>query len=152
MAGHLDSFISNGHRIHKQSTKIMAVAPNDKWDWKPEETAMTLGKMMNHIYIGELALAEAAINGAFPSAWPADINDTAALIEAFDKQHEEISARIAALTPEQLDEIIAPFGPGKEMPRRAVLTALHEHEIHHRGQLYTYLRILLGNNIPPLFG
>ena len=103
MAGHLDSFINDGHRIHSQSTKIMAVAPNDKYDWKPSETAMTLGKLMNHLSVGELAVAEAAINGAFPSAWPEDINDTAALIAAFDKQHAELSERIAALTPEQLD-------------------------------------------------
>ena len=152
MAGHLDSFISAGNRIHSQSTKIMAVAPNDKYDWKPSETAMTLGKLMNHLAVGELAVAEAAINGAFPSAWPEDINDTAALIAAFDKQHAELSERIATLTPEQLDETVAPFGPGKEMPRRAILQVLHEHEIHHRGQLYVYLRTLLGNDIPPLFG
>jgi uncharacterized damage-inducible protein DinB len=37
------------------------------------------------------------------------------------------------------------------MPRQVVLQVLHEHEIHHRGQLYTYLRIL-GCEVPPLFG
>jgi uncharacterized damage-inducible protein DinB len=151
MSGHLDAFIQSGHRIHKQSTKIMAVAPNDKYDWKPADSAMTLGKLMNHLKIGELALVEAAINGAFPATWPEDINDTEALIASFDAQHNELSARIAALAPEQLDEMVAPFGPGKEMPRRAILQVLHEHEIHHRGQLYTYLRMLLGDNVPPLF-
>jgi uncharacterized damage-inducible protein DinB len=130
----------------------MAVAPNDKYDWKPSETSMTLGKLMNHLKNSELAVVEAAINGAFPSTRPEDINDTEALIASFDAQHNELSARIAALSPEQLDEIVAPFGPGKEMPRRAILQVLHEHEIHHRGQLYVYLRCLLGNDIPPLFG
>ena len=152
MAGHLDSFINDGHRIHKQTTKIMAVAPNDQYEYKPSETAMTLGKLMNHMRIGELAVAEAALNGAFPSTWPEEINDTAGLIEAFDRQHAELSERIAALTPEQLDEVISPFGPGKEMPRRAILQVLHEHEIHHRGQLYVYLRTVVGDSIPELFG
>jgi uncharacterized damage-inducible protein DinB len=151
MAGHLDAFINTGHRIHKQSTKIMAVAPNDKYDWKPSETAMTLGKLMNHMRGGELAIVEAALNGAFPKEYPADSNDTAELIASFDQQHAALSERIAALTPEQLEETVAPFGPGKEMSRRAILHVAHEHEIHHRGQLYVYLRTL-GCECPGLFG
>ena len=151
MAEHLDSYISTGHRLHQQSIKLMAVAPNDQYEWKPSETAMTLGKLMNHLRLGELAIVEAALNGAFPKEFPAELSDTAELIVAFDQQHAELSERIAALAPEQLDEIVAPFGPGKEMPRRAVLGVLHEHEIHHRGQLYVYLRSL-GCEVPPLFG
>ena len=151
MAGHLDSFISTGHRIHQQTTKLMAVAPNDKYDWKPSDTAMTLGKLMNHMPGGELAIIEAALNGAFPKEYPADSSDTAELIASFDQQHAALSERLAALTPEQLDETVAPFGPDKEMSRRAILHVAHEHEIHHRGQLYVYLRTL-GCTVPPLFG
>ena len=35
--------------------------------------------------------------------------------------------------------------------RMSLLRLTHEHEIHHRGQLYTYLRIA-GCEVPPLFG
>ena len=49
----MDSLVSNWKRIHKQTTKIMAVAPNDKYDWKPCDSAMTLGELMNHLWIAE---------------------------------------------------------------------------------------------------
>jgi uncharacterized damage-inducible protein DinB len=69
----------------------------------------------------------------------------------FDKSHEEAVAKVRALTPEQLAEEITPFGPAYKMSRMALLSMTHEHEIHHRGQLYTYLRIA-GCEVPPLFG
>ena len=151
MAEHLDAYISIANRIHQQSTKLMALAPNEQYEWKPDETAMTLGKLMNHMMLGELAIAEAALSGAFPHEFPADINDTAELIAAFDKQHAALIERIAALTPEQLEETVEPFGPDKKRKRSGILGVLHEHEIHHRGQLYVYLR-MLGCKVPSLFG
>lgn len=150
MAEHLDSYIKNWDRVQKQTAAIMAVAPNDKYEWKPCESAMTLGKLMNHLWMAEWGLTEAALTGAFPKEWPSEINDTAAMIEAFNKSHAESVAKVAALTPEQLAEQITPFGPDKAMSRAAFLNVTNEHEVHHRGQLYTYLRIA-GVEVPPLY-
>ncbi|MEP7339106.1 MAG: DinB family protein [Acidobacteriota bacterium] len=150
MTEELNGYIKNWHRVQKQTAAIMAVAPNDKYDWKPCDSAMTLGKLMNHLWMAEWGLTEAALTGAFPKEWPAEINDTAAMVEAFNKSHAESVAKVAALTPAQLDEEIAPFGPDKAMSRRAFLHVTNEHEVHHRGQLYTYLRIA-GVEVPPLY-
>jgi uncharacterized damage-inducible protein DinB len=150
MAENLDSYIKNWNRIQKQTKAIMAAAPNDKYEWKPCESAMSLGKLMNHLWMAEWGLIEAALTGAFPKEWPAEINDTAAMVEAFDKSHAESVAKVSALTAEQLGEEIAPFGPDKAMSRMAFLNLTNEHEIHHRGQLYTYLRIA-GCEVPPLY-
>ncbi len=147
----MDSFVSNWRRIHKQTTKIMAAAPNDKYDWKPCDSAMTLGELMNHLWIAEAGLVAAAKTGVFPKEAPPKITDTAELIAAYDKTHEEAIAAATALTPEELSEQVAPFGPDKPMSRMTLLHLTHEHEIHHRGQLYTYLRIA-GCEVPPLFG
>jgi uncharacterized damage-inducible protein DinB len=149
MSSHLDSYIRNWNRIHKQTTKIMAVAPSDRYDWRPAETSMTLGKLMNHLWISEWGLVTAAINGSLPTERPELKKNTEDLIATFDKSHEEMIAKVSTLTPEQLAEEISPFGPDRKMTRKAVLHALHEHEIHHRGQLYVYLRIL-GCEVPPL--
>ncbi len=151
MAANMDSFVSNWRRIHKQTTKIMAAAPNDKYDWKPCDSAMTLGELMNHLWIAEAGLVAAAKTGEWPKGEPEKINDTAALIAAFDKTHEEAIAAANSLTAEELAETVAPFGPDKALSRSALLHLTHEHEIHHRGQLYTYLRIA-GCEVPPLFG
>jgi uncharacterized damage-inducible protein DinB len=151
-ASHLDPYIATWNRIHKQSVRLMRAAPDEQYGWKPSESAMTLGELMNHLYLAEAGIVEAALTGQFPRTHPEAIMKTEELIAAFDASHEEQVKRVAALTPEQLAEIVTPFGEkAGPMPRQVVLQALHEHEIHHRGQLYTYLRIL-GCEVPPLFG
>ncbi len=151
MPSHLDSYIKSWNRIHEQSKKIMAVAPDGKYDWKPCDSAMSLGELMNHLWLAEAGLIQAVLSGAYPSESPAKITSTGDLLAAFDKSHKEAVAKVSSLTPEQLSEEIAPFGPDAKMSRMALLHLTHEHEIHHRGQLYTYLRIA-GCEVPPLFG
>jgi uncharacterized damage-inducible protein DinB len=150
MPAHLDLYIKTWNRVHEQTKRIMATAPSDKYGWKPCESAMSLGELVNHPWISEWGLIEAALTGSFPKEWPAPLSDTASALAAFDKTHEEAVAKVMALTPEQLAEDIAPFSPERPLTRKAVLNLTLEHEIHHRGQLYTYLRIA-GCEIPPLF-
>jgi len=150
MATNMDSFIRSWRRIHKQTTTLMAVAPTDKYEWKPCDSAMTLGELMNHLWIAEAGLISAAKTGVFPKEAPTQIKNTDELIAAFDKSHEEAIALVEALTAEELSEKVAPFGQDKAMSRMALLHLTHEHEIHHRGQLYTYLRIA-GCEVPSLF-
>ncbi|HMB28822.1 MAG TPA: hypothetical protein VKS99_11990, partial [Blastocatellia bacterium] len=70
MPAHLDSHIKTWNRIHEQTKRIMAAAPNDKYDWKPCESAMSLGELVNHPWISEWGLIEAALTGSFPKEWP----------------------------------------------------------------------------------
>jgi uncharacterized damage-inducible protein DinB len=151
MSANLDSYIKSWKRIHEQSKKVMAVTPDDKYDWKPCDSAMSLGELINHLWIAEAGLIQAAVDGVYPAESPAKISSTKDLLAMFDKSHEEAVAKVRALTPEQLSEEITPFGPAHKMSRMALLHLTHEHEIHHRGQLYTYLRIA-GCEVPPLFG
>ena len=67
-----------------------------------------------------------------------------------DRLHDESIAIFRSLSPEQLD--------GKcKTPAGAPITvwkwlrAMCEHEIHHRGQIYTYLGLLEVES-PPLYG
>jgi uncharacterized damage-inducible protein DinB len=147
---HLDRLIQDWRRIHAQSVKVMEVAPDDKYDWKPHETSMTLGALLNHIPQAESGLIEALISGVFPHDFT-NHDNTAALIAAFNQSHEEAVARIEALSDEGWDEEVSPFGPDRSFSRLALLTLSLEHEVHHRGQLYVYLR-MLGCPIPELFG
>jgi uncharacterized damage-inducible protein DinB len=151
-AAHLAPFIRNWKRIHKQTTRLMRVAPSEKFDWRTCDGAMTLGELMNHLSEAEAGLVRAALEGAFSNERPEPKRSTEELIAAFDASHGELLNRVIALTPEQLEEKIAPFGEkAGEMTRGELLHFLLEHEIHHRGQLYVYLR-MLGAPVPPLFG
>jgi uncharacterized damage-inducible protein DinB len=146
----LTNFIQNWRRIHRQTVKLMQVAPDDKYDWKTCESAMTLGGLMNHFPQAEAGLAHAIAHDKMPSERPAPINNTAELIAAFDASHEAAVALVSTLGPERLSETITPFHPSRPMTREQLLYGMLEHEIHHRGQLYTYLR-MLGAEVPPLF-
>jgi len=146
----LDGFIKTWNRVHKQTRKVLVLTPNDKYDWKPAESSMPLGELANHFMLAEWGLAEAAFTGKFPSDRPEPYKTTEELVAAFDKAHDELVAKVRAMTPEQLAEDVAPFGPDKAMSRQALLNFTLEHEIHHRGQLFVYLRIL-GVELPSLF-
>jgi uncharacterized damage-inducible protein DinB len=61
------------------------------------------------------------------------------IVNAFDRSHAELAEEVSKLTPEQVDEQVEAFG--HKMPRRVLLRIMTEHEIHHRGQVFTYLRL-----------
>lgn len=151
-AAHLDPFIKQWNRIHKQSIDVIRVAPDDKFDWKTCDSAMTLGELMNHLYLAEAGLVDAVLTGAFSSDRGEGKKTVEELVAAFDRSHANLVAKISALSPQQLAEEIAPFGEKYGlMSRMALLHTMNEHETHHRGQLYVYLRIL-GAPVPPLYG
>ncbi len=150
MSDNLPAFIQNWRRIHQQTVNLMKVAPDDQYDWKTCESAMTLGALMNHFPQSEAGLAHAVAHDTMPTERPTSINNTAALIAAFDVSHEAAVALVSTLGPERFGETITPFHPSRPMTREQLLYGMLEHEIHHRGQLYTYLR-MLGVEVPPLF-
>ncbi|MFM8393110.1 MAG: DinB family protein [Acidobacteriota bacterium] len=147
---HLDTLLRDWNRIHHQTVRLMELTPDDKYDWKPHETSMTLGALVNHMLQAEAGLVEAIINGVFPHDFT-NYESTDKLIAAFNKSHDEATAKIRAIPDEAWEEKVAPFGPDRSFSRLDLLTLSLEHEIHHRGQLYVYLR-MLGCPIPELFG
>ena len=151
MIPELANYYQNWQRIHQQTLRLLETVPDGQYDWKTCESAMTLGELANHLWQAEVGLAYAAVHGNFPTQRAESCDNTEALVAASQKAHTDAMALVDTLTAEQLSETVTPFGPTRSLPRIVVLNALHEHEIHHRGQLYTYLR-MLDVTVPPLFG
>lgn len=144
----MEEFFSNWDRIHAQSTKVMRVAPSDKFEWKPVDGAMTLGELMCH-FPGAEGYLVGLMTGSKIDVNLEGLKTADDIVEAFDRVHEAAKSAIAQLSPEQLDEEVS-LG-SRKMTKRTLLYGMLEHEIHHRGQLYTYVRIA-GVIPPPLFG
>jgi len=73
-----------------------------------------------------------------------------AILAFFDRLHEESLAQFRALTPAMLEgKCVTPAGT--PLTTWKWLRMLPEHEIHHRGQLYTMLA-MLNVPTPPLYG
>ena len=133
-------FVKNWNRIHKETSRVLRAAPDDKLDWRPKEGMFTLRELIGHIPEAELVLARSALAGSTQNV-PFDFsNRTAAEIgELFDSQHDELAAEVSKLTEGQLAEEVEFHG--LRMRRSVLLWSMTEHEIHHRGQVYTYYRL-----------
>jgi uncharacterized damage-inducible protein DinB len=144
-----EHFINNWNRIHKQSARALAAAPDDKLDWRPAEGMFTLRELVRHIPEAESAIIHTVLAGTMQKG---DLDLSSASVEeivrAYKESHERLVAQVAKLTLEQLNEDIEAFG--RKMHRIVLLQGMTEHEIHHRGQLYTYYR-LVGVEPPKLY-
>jgi uncharacterized damage-inducible protein DinB len=135
-----NSFVRNWNRIHRETAKVIKAAPADKLDWKPGEGMFTLRELISHIPQAEVDIARSALAGTMQKV-PLDLSSASVdeIVSTFDRQHEQLAEEVSQLTDEQLGEKIEAFG--RQMPRMVLLKVMTEHEIHHRGQLFTYLRL-----------
>ncbi len=144
-----ERFVKDWQRIHKQTAQVMAAAPDDKLDWQPGADIFTLRQLVRHFPEAEATIARTALAGTMQKG---ELNlqqaSVAEIINAFEAQHQELVDEVSKLTLEQLNEKVDAFG--QQMRRIVLLRALLEHEIHHRGQLYTYLH-LAGVKPPALY-
>ena len=146
---------------HEMATtrKVLEAVPEGKWDWKPHEKSMTLGRLTGHIAENaewaatmmnteELDLAEA-------DSGPFSATSKDGLLAAFDKNlttcREALEGR-----PDEAFAVIWKMYQGDQellvMPRGAVIRAwILNHLVHHRGQLSVYLR-LLDAPVPSIYG
>jgi uncharacterized damage-inducible protein DinB len=145
-----EHFVSNWNRIHKQTSRALKAATDDKLDWRPGEGMFTLRELIRHIPESENAIARSALAGSMQKS-QVDLSNSSVdeIVGAFDREHEQLVAEVSKFTFDQLNEEIEAFG--RKMRRVVLLWAMTEHEIHHRGQLYTYFR-LAGIEPPNLYG
>jgi len=144
-----EHFVSNWNRIHKQTARALTAATEDKLDWRPKEGMFTLRELVRHIPEAESAVALTALSGSMQKS-RIDLSSAGVgeIVETFNREHEQLVAEVSRLTLDQLNEEIEAFG--RKMRRVVLLWGMTEHEIHHRGQLYTYYR-LAGIEPPNLY-
>jgi uncharacterized damage-inducible protein DinB len=86
--------------------KMLSRVPNDKYDWQPHEKSMTIRRLATHV--AELpgwvsmAINTDELDFANNPYKPVVINDTAALLEAFEKSYADGSAHLAKTNEDEL--------------------------------------------------
>lgn len=142
-----------------QSTrKLLECVPDGKFDYKPHEKSMPLGRLAAHVaeipsYLtATLAKERLDFTGEEKPFAPATRKE---LLEAFDKNAKEARELLSNAKDEDLAKIWTLTYKGQQvfaMPRAVVLRSMcMNHLYHHRGQLGVYLRM---NNvaIPGMYG
>jgi hypothetical protein len=152
-----DLFLKQKEATRKRTRTIYPYIPREKVNWVPVEGALPLGLMLRHIWHSESGVREVPLydrwsyyerripEGLF--AILGEVTDIDHEIEMLEKTHRETMDLVAAMPFERLER---EFTNEKFSFRRkgyAILLGIIEHEVHHRAQLLTYLRIL-GTPVP----
>jgi len=132
--------------------KMLSIVPDDKYDWQPHPKSMTIRSLATHI--AELptwipmVLNTSELDFATSPYDPKVINNTAELLDYFEKCLKEGRWALEAAKEEQLSESWT-LRNGKDIystsPKVEVLRMVFSQIIHHRAQLGVDLRLL---NVP----
>ena len=132
--------------------KMLALVPNDKFDWKPHERSMAMGNLATHV--AELpswipmVLDTAELDFHENAYEPKDIKTSKDLLSLFETSLADAKARLAKASDDQLD-LVWTLRNGEQIystePKGDVIRMSISQIIHHRAQLGVYLRLL---NIP----
>ena len=138
---------------------ILERLPADKFDWKPHEKSMTLGRLAGHIiemvgWTGS-TLTQDGIDFANMNYEPKVYTTTESMLDDFDKNVTDAKAILSSIDDSEMFKTWTMRNGEKvyfEMPRIAVMRGfVMSHIIHHRGQLAVYIR-LLDIPVPPIYG
>lgn len=152
------SFLMELQHELTSTKKIIACVPADKWDWKPHEKSMTLGKLAKHIV--ELtfwteSMAKQPVFDLHVDYVSVDAKSAEDLLKAIDAHEAAVMAAIDSMTDEQwMDTWTLKAGEHTimQMPKvGANRFVVNNHIYHHRGQLSVYLR-LLDIPVPGMYG
>ncbi|HXX15235.1 MAG TPA: DinB family protein [Candidatus Eremiobacteraceae bacterium] len=139
--------------------KMLERFPEDKVEWRPHETCMTMGRLAGHV--AELAgwiiptMNQDKLELDQSSYKPATVKSRAESLKQFDETVKTARAAIAGASDETLMKPWSFVYAGNTvftMPKIAVLRGfVMNHLIHHRGQLSTFYRVA-GVPVPALYG
>lgn len=139
--------------------KMIERAPEDKFDWKPHEKSMTLGRLATHLaelpQLSGTIVDQDELDLAGSDYQPTTAGSVAELLELFDKNAEAFIESVGERSNEEL------FAEWSLRVGEHVVTALPKiaamrgfilsHAVHHRGQLSVFLR-LLDVPLPQIYG
>lgn len=134
--------------------KVIERIPQDRSDYRADPKARTAREIAWLLVRGESIIAEGIGKGVID--WvelpaPATVKE---ILDTYDRTHGETAARLQALDPAQWARQVPFTYQGQEL----FTETGHQHawislldQIHHRGQLSTYLRPM-GSTVPQIYG
>ena len=153
-----EAFLSTYDREHQTTMRVLRAFPADKLDFKPHERSNT-AQALAWTFVLERGLARKIWNDEFAKGMPAGKmpgppDSWDAILEEFEKVSADYRSFIAAASEEDLGAIVHFFVAPKtmgEMTRHDMIWFMLHDEIHHRGQLSVYLR-MVGGKVPSIYG
>lgn len=129
---------------------LLEMVDEEYVSFKPTETSMPLNKLAVHIATSGDMFVQAVKNGAFTRPDAPEVPETMAEVRALvqsitDRNKEEMSA----FTEDTLNGLVSAKEVfGFDAPGSAFLSSMLEHEVHHKGQLFVYVRMTGKTELP----
>ena len=149
----LGEFINYFNKVHERTLNVVRSIPADKIDWQFREGKFTLGDLVRHIATANRYIFVEVARGGHSrysgcgKDLAATYNEVFSLAERLHAENVEI---ISGLRQDDLvPKCTTP--DGASITTWKWLRAMIEHEIHHRGQIFTYLALIEVSS-PPLYG
>ena len=150
-------FLKQKEAIRARTRQVVGMIQPEHMAWRPEKDALTIGEMVRHLWVSEEGVRRAALEGNFayyekrvPEGLRAVVGAPRPLEEelaSLERVHRETLAAVSAFPIERWDEERVHEKLGFRRKIGIILMGINEHEVHHRAQLMTYLRIL-GTPVP----
>ena len=140
-------------RVQKVTFKVIKSIPANKLNYKPCPEVMSLKELVHHIYANEKVFAQGVAKGFISEEDFKKENrkhgSIKSLLDYAKSVRKNTNLIAKKLTDKQLKRKVKTFW-GAPLPAFICFTAFYDEHWHHRGQLYTYLR-LLGIKPPDLY-
>ncbi|HUK31981.1 MAG TPA: DinB family protein [Candidatus Acidoferrum sp.] len=153
-------FLKQKEAMRVRTRQVTSLLREDEMSWRPVPGALSVGEMVRHMWVSEEGVRRVALAGDFtyyekriPHGLNAVVGKPRMLAEELDsleKVHAETLVEVAKLPLERWDDerVNEQFGIRRKIA--VILFGIIEHEVHHRAQLMTYLR-MLGTPAPEPF-
>ena len=150
----LEAFISTWDREVETTRHVLEHVPDGNEAWKPAANSRSLRDLAWIFVVQEGVIEHLARGEQFMGAAEVPDVPVSEIVKRYDAAHRTARAAVQVAGGERMEtKIPFPVGPG-EMGQVPVAQAywlfLHDN-IHHRGQLSVYLRVL-GAKVPSIYG
>ncbi len=152
-------FLEQKQAVGERLRPVLALIRPEHLAWRPEKDALSVGEMLRHIWTSEEGVRRVALEGNFayfetriPQGLRAVLGAPATLeheLSNLERVHAETLAGVAALPLACFSEERVHAALGYRRKTYDILFGIVGHEIHHRAQLMTYLR-MLGSLVPEM--
>ena len=146
-------FLKHWEKEAPATRKVISRIPEGS-DYRPDPKARTAREIAWLIVREEAALVDGLERGVFE--WteippPAKVSE---IVAQYERQHDSLTKRLAAIAGSRWEEKLPFLWDGQEVMKEVgyeMAWGFLKDQIHHRGQLSTYLRPM-GAKVPAIYG
>lgn len=125
--------------------KVLEGIPEDRFEWRPWKGAFSFKGTIGHMISDELQFVRAVSESLGLPKPETEAKPKGTLREEvgrFWEIHRQTVSLVNSLRDEDLEKKVKMYGGQWEATIYEVLQGILEHQVHHRGQLVVYFRIL----------